>query len=236
MSELTKDEFWFISIYFKNDRGFSGTHRITDISIYMRGLSNFQAETTIASLVKKNVLSLSPDGYLVKFTDFGIELFQSMNNEQKEWESKRIIPVITTDRGEIVVRAGEFFTGNRVLRNIISLCQRELCIIDPYVGELLFDLLESKASTVRIRIITSERVSKGSRASMDAFCKQYPKVEVKIRGNNTLHDRFVIVDGAKAFLFGHSLKDLGKKDTHITTLQNVSQQVRLFEERWKESI
>lgn len=234
MAELTKDEFWLISVYFKN-RGFEGAHGITTISLYMMRLSYYQAESTIASLVKKKVLSLSPDGNSVKFTDYGLELFDSMSREQTEWESKRIIPVVTIDREEIVVRAGEHFRGNRVLRDIISLGQRELCIIDPYVGEGLFDLIESKASDLRIRIITSETISRGSKASMEAFCKQYPNVQVKIRGNDTLHDRFVIVDGAKAFLFGHSLKDLGKRDTHITTLQNVSQQVQLFEERWKET-
>jgi hypothetical protein len=33
MADLTEKEFWLITVYFKNDRGFGGSHSLTDIHI-----------------------------------------------------------------------------------------------------------------------------------------------------------------------------------------------------------
>ncbi len=49
---------------------------------------------------------------------------------------------------------------------------------------------------------------------------------------NGMHDRFVIVDGLTAYSVGHSLKDLGSKDSVISKSPDPGNLVNLFEERW----
>jgi len=43
----------------------------------------------------------------------------------------------------------------------------------------------------------------------------------------------VIIDQSRAFQFGHSLKDLGKKDTHMTKIDDPAPLMKLFETRWQ---
>ena len=75
MGELSKDEIWFIQVYFER-RGFYGAHNISDIDLHMMRIYSFhRSQDIISSLLKKRVLGISPDKTEVKFTDYGLELF-----------------------------------------------------------------------------------------------------------------------------------------------------------------
>lgn len=234
MAELTKDEFWLISVYFEG-RGFNQDHYIHDIEFEMMRLSFSETTQTIKSLVQKKVLSLSPDKYKVKFTDYGVELYQSMARSQKDWESQGVIKVSNLDRDQIIIRSGETFKANRVLREIISQVRKELCIIDPYMGPMLFDLIEDAGARIVVKIITSDRARKDTFSAYSAFKNQYPQVEMRILDHEKMHDRYILWDRAHGLHLGHSIKDLGKKDTQLNLLKDPSNQWELFEQRWKES-
>lgn len=235
MAQLTQDEFWMIQVYFEHRFGFTGSHDIFDIDREMMRLHFFEGRQVIMSLIEKNVLSISPDRNKVKFTDYGIELFHSMLRAQEEWHAQPIVRVSDLERDQILVRAGETFKGNRVLRGIFGRANRELCMIDPYVGTPLFDLLESFAPRVSIRIITSERLKPAVIRTYSAFRGQFAQTEMRTLPSTTLHDRFILWDGVMGFHVGHSLKDLGKKDTQLDLLSNPAEQVAFFEERWKDA-
>jgi len=234
MTELSPDEYWFIGVYFRA-RGFSGSHNINDINHFMNLHGDGSTGTRIVSLVKKNVLSLSPDCLKVKFTDYGLELYESMVNAQKSWDKQDIIKVSSLERVQIQIRAGEGFKANRVLREILSLAKQEVSIIDPYIGPPLFDLLEDTASKKQVRIITSEKSKEDAFLAYDAFRKQYPKTEVRVLGEGLLHDRYILLDRARGFHVGHSLKDLGTKDTQLNLLKDASEALKRFEELWKKA-
>ncbi|MEW6378885.1 MAG: hypothetical protein AB1611_04685 [bacterium] len=158
-----------------------------------------------------------------------------MVNAQKEWESQEIIKVSNLRREQILIRSGETFKANHVLREIISNIHSELCVIDPYMGETFFDIIEGKTGKISIRIITSAKVSKAALISYEAFRNQYPNTEMRRLDSEKLHDRYILWDKAHGFHIGHSIKDLGKKDTQLNLLLNPIEQVNLFEHRWKES-
>lgn len=156
-------------------------------------------------------------------------------NAQKDWESQPIIRITTLDRDEVVIRAGERFRANRLLREIFASAREELSILDPYVGPPLFDLLEEIAQRLQIRIITSEKIKEAAYLSYKAFRSQYPRTELRILTEDKLHDRFILWDGTHGVHLGHSIKDLGEKDTQVTVLKTATEQYSLFEERWAES-
>jgi hypothetical protein len=235
MSELSKDEFWLIEVYFAC-RGLDRAHRITDVSLDMRRLSFHNTEEVVRSLVRKQVLSLSPDGDNIKFTDYGIELYDSMLKAQEEWENQPIIKVSNISRDQVLIRAGETFKANRVVREIIGMAKTELCILDPYIGSNVFDIIEDVNTQASIRIITSEKISNAAMTSCKAYRNQFPHIEMKILDySKGIHDRFIIWDHAHGFHIGHSIKDLGTKDTQLNHINDPYAQQKMFEERWIEA-
>jgi hypothetical protein len=233
MDELTRDEFWLIEVYFAQ-HGFSAGHNISDVEFAMMQLECNNAEYLIQSLIKKKVLSLSPDGYKVKFTDYGFDLFNSMKRAQDDWEKQPIIRVTNLDHKQILIRAGEVFRADRFLREIFSVARKELCILDPFIGSRVFDLLEDSGLAAHIRIITSEKLSAATKSTYLAFHKQRPQTEMRTTVGD-IHDRFIIWDGTQGFHLGHSIKDLGTKDTQLNLIAAPHQHLTLFEQRWKQA-
>jgi hypothetical protein len=230
MNILTHDEFWFINVYF-GSHGFKHSHDIMDINIYMMRLACHNTVSLIHSLIKKNILNQSPNGRQVKFTDYGIEVYLAMKHAQADWEKKPLIRVTNLEHDEILIHSGEGFRANRIVRELFSSASTELCIIDPYVGSQLFDLLQDSRNATAVRIITSARVSAATKQTYLAYHTQEPRVEMRIIAGD-IHDRFVLWDGSKGFHIGHSIKDLGTKDTQLNLIKDPKQQLQLFESRW----
>jgi hypothetical protein len=58
---------------------------------------------------------------------------------------------------------------------------------------------------------------------------------MRVLGTDRIHDRFILWDGAHGVHLGHSIKDLGTKDTQVNVLAAPLEQYKLFEERWTEA-
>src|SRR5439155_6568453 len=93
---------------------------------------------------------------------------------------------------------------------------------------------DDAAVQVPIRILTSMK-STNSFSYYKAFKKSYPLAELRVLQEAKLHDRFIIVDKTAGYHLGHSVKDLGKKDTQISPIANIKPQLDLFEQRWTEA-
>jgi hypothetical protein len=232
MAELTEREFWLITVYFKHHRGFHGSHRINDIVMEMLQLSCGDSERIIHALIEKNVLNLSPDKWQVKFTDYGLEMYTAMERAQADWEKQPIIKVSNIDRDQILIRAGETFRANRIVREILQEVRSELCLVDAYLGPEIFDLIEDTNPHLKARLLASDKAPKTLITSYKAFQNQYPTVGLRITDENKIHDRYMLWDGTRALHIGHSLMDLGKKDTQISVVKDPRPQFGLFDERW----
>jgi len=235
MSELTQDEFWLIDVYFRNYGGMNGAHQINDIVMRMLRLNCGNARQLVESLTAKKVLSLSLDGFKVKFTDYGLELYSAVKAEQKTWDQERIIKISNLEKGQILNRAGETFKANRVLREILSQARNELLVLDPYIGSQVFDLIEDVNPSIHGRLITSDKGPSAAITTYRTFKCQYPSVELRVIAHASIHDRFILWDGAKGIHLGHSLKDLGQKDTQLNLIESPIENFRLFEQRWCEA-
>jgi hypothetical protein len=235
MAELTAREIRLIRVYFENHHGFSGAHLITDIQKHMLDIKFFEWQEVLCSLIEKKVLDLSPNKSQVKFTDFGLEIYRAIERAQRDWEKEPIIKVSKLDRDQTLIHAGETFTANRVLREILQEAHSELCVIDPYLGAEIFDLIEDINPNLKLRLLSSDKAPKALKVTFKAFREQYPSAELRITDEDKIHDRYILLDGSRAFHVGHSLKDLGRKDTQINVVKNPRLQFRLFEERWEKA-
>ena len=182
-------------------------------------------------LLRKSLVALSPDGHWIKITDIGVAALQSLRGRQDAWLKPGIVRVSTVEPGQILVRAGETFAGQRVIREIFASAQVSLDIVDTYVGPEMFDRIDDAEIQVPVQIVTMEKSMTASASYFRAFSKRYPRVQVRLV-LGVLHDRFVIIDRSEAYHFGHSLKDLEKKDAQVNKSLHPAQLVAMFDDRW----
>jgi hypothetical protein len=133
----------------------------------------------------------------------------------------------------LFLNAGEVFTGNRAARTIFTAAKQSINIIDTYLGPSVFDMLELTSASVRIRIITN-KADAATKLAYTLFNQQFNKrAEFRLSDPSThkQHDRFIVIDGARALHLGGSIKDLGKSDSLIDSAELEPHQKR-FEEVW----
>jgi hypothetical protein len=100
---------------------------------------------------------------------------------------------------------GQIFDAHIFVSELINSAKKEIILIDNYIDESVLILFsESNANTT---IITKE-ISNQLKLSLKKYNTQYKPI--KIETSNRFHDRFLIIDN-KAYHFGASIKDLGKK-------------------------
>ena len=111
---------------------------------------------------------------------------------------------------------GQFWDARALVLSLVSRAKRSLILIDNWANTEVLDLFAKKRKGVRLTIFTSEHYDKKhvshhkiSSADVATFNAQYPKLAV--RYNETVHDRFLIIDDKELYLIGASLKDLGRK-------------------------
>ena len=117
------------------------------------------------------------------------------------------------------------------IESIIMKCEAELCIVDPWTDEKIFDLyLAGLAPKLTIRVLTKHTKGKFVEVAR-LFKARNPNFEV--RAVDGIHDRHLIVDD-RAWVLGQSLKDAGRRaPLSVVELQNVEPVRRLFSELWE---
>ena len=98
---------------------------------------------------------------------------------------------------------GDFYDAYSLIMNILTYADKDIIIIDNYIGKGLLDIL--RKIDKKITIITLEI----DEVLLNKYKKQYKNITFKI--SNIFHDRFIIIDRYRLFSCGASLKDLGKK-------------------------
>jgi hypothetical protein len=135
-----------------------------------------------------------------------------------------------SEERQVILRAGETLNANLVLRQIFQSAQSSIDVSDPYLGVRLFALLSAKQPQVSIRILSTS-IKPVERQTAEDFKKQHGGLELREQKDG-MHDRFIIIDRRSAYTVGHSLKDLGSKDTAVTEAPDPNSVIKLFEDRW----
>ena len=107
---------------------------------------------------------------------------------------------------------GQIYDAYSLLIDIFNQATTSITIIDNYIDKTLFDVL--RKIDLDIILITNQY----NNEDFIKYQKQYKNIKLKI--NNTFHDRFIIIDDKILYHCGASFKDLGKKCFAITKLEN----------------
>lgn len=112
---------------------------------------------------------------------------------------------------EKVYADGNVFDAYVFTSELIKFAKNSVILIDNYIDETVFTLLDKRAEGVSAKIYTSHRCYSSEQLQLDIqrHNQQYPEITILDYGNR-VHDRFLIIDD-EVYHFGASLKDLGKK-------------------------
>ena len=98
---------------------------------------------------------------------------------------------------------GELYDAYSTLLDIFNRASKEIILIDKYSGKKILDILKKIDKKF---IIVSENIDD---TLIEKYSKQYNNVT--FIQNDSLHDRFIIIDRKKLYTCVASFKDLGKK-------------------------
>ena len=102
---------------------------------------------------------------------------------------------------------GQIFDAYVFVSDLVKSATKSIVLIDNYIDETIFTLLDKRAQGVQATIYTPS-IGKITQLDIDKHDAQYCSIEVKQTKN--IHDRFLIVDEV-VYHIGASIKDLGKK-------------------------
>ena len=134
-------------------------------------------------------------------------------NEKKEFKQK-------------IFFDGQIYDAYSLIIDIIKRAQNKILIIDNYLDDSIFEMLQKKNKYVEVVILTIQNNSL-TKLDVQKFNKQYPTL--KIAYTNKFHDRFIIIDNNELYHCGASLKDLGKKCFAISKIEDVEYIKKLCE-------
>lgn len=136
-----------------------------------------------------------------KLNDHDVQLGKI--NEQINYFVQKSIPPI-----QGVFYDGEIFDAYNFVTQLIKNANKSIVVIDNYVDESILTMLDKRKNGVTA-IIYTDKINKQLQLDIKLHNSQYPTIDVFTIKN--CHDRFIIIDDEEVFLFGASLKDLGKK-------------------------
>ena len=113
---------------------------------------------------------------------------------------------------------GEVFDADVFATRHILSARRSILLIDGWVDVVTLEMLAKKARGVTVEVVTSPRGNGLADSDVARFNEQYGGLTVMT--SRRFHDRFLIVDDSHLYLFGASLKDLGRKCFAFTRLDS----------------
>ena len=99
-----------------------------------------------------------------------------------------------------------------LLIDIFNTAKKDIVIIDNYIDKGLLDVLRD----IDKDILTI--TNKFNNNDYNKYHLQYNNIKLKI--NNNIHDRFIIIDKKELYHCGASFKDLGKKCFGINKIES----------------
>ena len=103
---------------------------------------------------------------------------------------------------------GQVFDAYTFAADLIRKADTSLILIDNYIDDTVFSLLNKRKKGVSCRCYT-KNIDKTLQLDLHKHNQQYASIEIFEFRNS--HDRFLIIDEKELYHIGASLKDLGKK-------------------------
>jgi hypothetical protein len=138
----------------------------------------------------------------------------------------------------IFVRAGDRARGREAIGSILK---NELIeyvkICDPYINEQTFDILRDVPIDIPILILYEKAGGSANDDTVQSCLQEQADAGRTIRikrRKGRLHSRYILTSGC-GWAIGHSLKDVGDKDTTIDKMKSCRDVEEEFDRHWAES-
>ena len=153
-------------------------------------------------------------GYAVNNRLETLERKVAKHDEQIQFFIKSVTPI-----AEKVFMDGEFYDAFALVQKLVKSAKESIVLIDNYIDESVLTMMSEKSDGVSVAIYTKS-IGKAMELAVDKFNNQYGNL--KLVRFTDCHDRFLIIDNSEMYLFGASLKDLGKKMFAFTRMDSSS--------------
>ncbi|MBW2998376.1 ORF6N domain-containing protein [Candidatus Woesearchaeota archaeon] len=164
--------------------------------------------------IEMNILIMRTFVSIRKFISQNARLFNEFDKIDKKLleHDKKFDKVFEAIEDKLPKTQGIFFNGQmfearNFVCDLIRSAKKRIILIDNYINDSVLDLFSERNSNVEVIIYTKE-ISKKLLKDLELFNSNLPPI--KIKEFNKSHDRFLIID-ENSYLFGASIKDLGKK-------------------------
>lgn len=224
MFKLTQEEFNCLrsQIATSNKRG--GT-RYLPYAFTESGIAMLSSVLRTEIAIEVNIRIMRAFTSMRHFLTNNAQIFQRLANvefHQTETD-KRIDEVFKRLEANIQPRQGIFFDGQvfdayQFISDLIRKAQHSIILIDNYVDDTVFTLIDQRKKGVSATIYT-QHVSKQLQLDIERHNTQYPEIEIK--HFQKAHDRFLLID-SEVYHIGASIKDLGKKWFAFTLMHDIT--------------
>ena len=121
------------------------------------------------------------------------------------------------------------------IREILQESSTSIYVIDPWIDSSIFFALQDKPHTpIKAKFLTANYPSDFIHETR-TFISQHPDYSVELRKTAEFHDRFLVIDEAKCWHIGASIKDAGNKAFMISLIEddgNRAALIKQFENSW----
>ena len=180
------------------------------------GVAMLSSVLKSSTAVKMNIMIMKAFVSMRHFISNNDDIFKRMKTVEiklLETDSKIEKVLSALESKQIQPKQGVFFDGqifdaHKFISDIVRSAEKSIILIDNFVDDTVLTLFSKRRQGVALKILT-KNLSKQLILDTRKFNEQFPPAEIKEFSYS--HDRFMIIDGKDPYLFGASLKDLGKK-------------------------
>ena len=142
-------------------------------------------------------------------------IIESMNIRMDNFELKLESITSTSYFKDKIFYNGELFEGYSFIKNLFKKAIKRIIIIDGYLDYSVLEMMNDTNVDITIYIASHTPLT-----NREILLFQTNHSLNVIRTNN-YYDRFIIID-EKLYTIGSSIKDIGKKISHISKLDSIS--------------
>jgi len=149
-----------------------------------------------------------------------IETRQLVNKKATDEKFEKIFNALEEKREtpkEKIFFDGQIYDAYSFIIGLIKTAKTEIVLIDNYLDISVLDMLSKKQENVKVRLITNKNTGI-LQTDIKKFNQQYPMLSIDF--SDKIHDRFLLIDQARLYHIGASLKDLGKKMFAFSLMNN----------------
>jgi hypothetical protein len=193
-----------------------GGRRTNPYAFTEAGVAMLSAVLRSSTAVRMSVLIIEAFIAMRHFISENAAIFQRLSTvEVKQIEADKKFDMIfkAMESDQLLPKQGIFFDGqvfdaHKFVSDIVRSAEKSIILIDNYVDETVLAQFAKKKEGVRLKILT-KNISRELEIDVKKFNIQFSNTEIQKFSHS--HDRFMIIDNKDLYLFGASLKDLGKK-------------------------